>query len=525
MAAFSLGDGLAIIVETLPKKAYELRKIFVASPLLLRRLPEEARPTPTSRETADVLAEGFDLAVDVFEFPDEAAAAAAWDALVAAFAAHGIDVASANADSESFNAPALVLKDAAVEERVLDEDDVKDNYLAAFRPMISADCRMLANLSRATGQRVRYCMGRYITQPPLPFEEGVVNVMIGLRPPGNYREFSVKVRELFGRKVWSDGEERMVHGPVQWRGRTISAEGVPVFQVIGNCYYQTILIHTEHGNGYERTALWNRMLALLARDLIDGPPADAAAHGPIDVEAAVVGMAGKREDDLRDKLRKLEFELGDLQKQYAEKLRKRDEKVALLKDLRRETSDLAERCGRDVKAIEAMEDVTAVRIDADDGLLVETVPIALTHEGRRYDLGPFRIHIGSGGDIAVWSESPRHPKGHHHPHVDRVSLQCLGNVTLAVTKLTSGYRFADAVTMIVRWLRSYRPETTLIPLEEFPSEPVQEAKGAARAEKDRAQLLPAASPAGPESRPPGHADRRRVDRKPRGRRARQDGRA
>jgi len=522
MAAASLGQGLSVLIETLTRSPPELKRVFVVSELLLDRLPEGQRPMATSRETADVL--GIGVAVKTFRFRGRQAAQAAWESLTASFEAAGMPVVAGDASNETLSAPAVVLRDPLVEERFEDSDTPdQTNYLAAFRTAIDLDMKVVGRFSRATGRRVRYCMGRYMTQPPHHAEDGVVNVLIGQRPPGHYRNFAVKVRNLFGLRVWSDGEERMVHGPVQRRGRTIAAEGIPVFQVIGNNYYQTIMLHSEFSNGFERATLWSKMLSLLASDL-ESPPETAAA-GTEDVEAAANGMAQKRADDIGDQLRKLEFELGDLQQQFAEKLRKRDEKVALLKTVRQAAADIGERCRADMERLRSMEGITDVRIDAEDGFLAVTEPIALERDGRRYDLGPFRIHIADDGDISVWTEDPKHPKGHHHPHVDRVSLECFGDITLAVTKLAAGYRFADAVTLILRWLRSYRPELTLIPLEEFPSVPIDLAEGAAHGKKPAPEPLAAAQAARSESRPSGHADRRRSDRKPRGRRPRQDGRA
>lgn len=524
MVAFSLGEEIGMILEAVPQKACELKKLFVIPELLLLRLPEDARPAPTSRAAADVFR--IDVAVAVYEHADEAAAARAWEAAVSAFARAGLDVCAATAENEAFQAPAIVLKEPSVEERYLDDDGDKENLRAAFRTTIRVDSGILGKFSRVVGRRVRYCTGRYITQPPLPFEEGALNLMLGLRPPGNHRIFSVKIRELFGRKVWSDGEERMVHGPVHWRGRLIAAEGVPIFQVIGNNYYHTVLLHSEHSNGFERIALWEKMLSMLARDLL--APPETVAPKVVAAEDGVRGMIDRRTDDLGEALRKLDFELDDLQKQFAEKLRARGDKIALIKTLRSEAAEAVGRCETDFAVMRAMEDVREVHVDPEDGLLVVTAPIALEQAGRRYDLGPFRIHIGSDGEIAVWSEEPKHPKGHAHPHVDRVSLECFGNITLSVAKLASAYRFADAVTMILRWLRSYRPETTLVPLEEFPSVPIAKpkrpVKGAALEKKDRPEPLAAAQASGPKGRASGHADRRGVDRKPRRGGARQDGR-
>lgn len=532
MAAISLGPDLGIMLVT-HDKAPELKTMFVVSSLLLRRLPEGARPRPAPRETVTVF--GFDVEVEVHEFPDPTEAAAAWARLVKAFKGLGLAVVAASAEGEELHVPALVLKDPSVEERYLGDDGDKDGMRASFRSTIRFDCEVVGRFSRITGIVFRYCVGRYLTQPPLPYEQGAINIHMGMRPPGYHRNFSVKVREVFGCKIWSDGEERCVHGPVAWRGHLISSDGIPVCQVLGNNYYQMVLMHADANNGFERCKIWERMLALMARDFSAPPPVPQAEATPEDVEAGVRGMVDRRTDEIKDALRKLEFELGDMQQKFTQKLRERDEQVSLLATLRRETADAAERCGEDLTRLRAMEDVTSVRIDAEDGLLVETAPIALERDGRRYELGSFRIHLAADGAIAVWTETPRHPKGHHHPHIDRSALECFGNVTLAVAKQASGYRFADAVTLILRWLRSYRPETTLIPLEEFPSTPIPKTKGAPHEEvrtqkarrkgADRAEPLAAAQAVRSEGRKAGHADRGRSDRKPRRRGAGQDRRA
>jgi hypothetical protein len=519
MAAEELVQGLlGAIAEALPKQVPELGRTFVIPAILHRRLPEDRRLVPAATAKAAVL--GIPLEVEVFDYEDETRAKEAWDAVTAAYAVAGLTVAAGDASNETFSAPAVTLAEPRVEE--VHESDGPDDLVAAYRTTIRLDCRTLGRLSRATGLRIRYCTSRHVIQPPYPDEPDVVHVLLGLRPPGHFRTFSVKVRELFGRKAWSDGEERMVHGPTQWRGRTIASGGTPLFQVIGRNYYQIPLLLSDHSNVFERSAIWDGLMAIMAEDILR-PPSDATPSGADDVEAAARAMADGRSDELRERVRRANDDLERLQREFTEKLREREERIRSLKALERDAVGVGERCRDDIARLRPMDGVEDVRIDPEDGLLVTTGPIVIERDGRRYDLGPFRIHLAADGDVAVWSEAPRHPKGHHHPHVDRVSLECFGDVTLAVAKLATGYRFADAVALIMRWLRSYRPETTLIPLEEFPSEPI--AKGDARETKPAPEPLAAAQAAGSQGRPAGHADRRRGDRKPRRRGARQDGRA
>jgi hypothetical protein len=524
MAAFSLGPELGVIVRT-PEKPPVLKKEFAVSDLLRKRLPAGVAPAD-GWMTAVVLGISVDIVPFVYRTEDEAADAMA--KIVAAFESIGLPVdAVAGKVAEEFDGPVLVLKEPSVEERFLGEDE--SNMRAVYRGTVRADLEVLGRFSRATGLRIRYCLAQNVTQPPLPDEEHALNVFIGCRAPGNFRFYNQRLKDVFGLKVWDEGGVRFVHGPTPWRGRLLSTEGVPVFQILGSNVYNLVHMVTEETNSFDRGPLWERMLGMLARDLFGLTDHDAPAPVEPDPETEAQAMAVKRCEDLRKDLEKLDFELQDLLKRYAEKLRDRDDKAIGLKALKRELADLGERNAEDFRRLRAMPDIVSFRVSADDGLLAETVPIALEREGRRYDLGPFRIHLSPGGKVAVWSEAPRHPQGHHHPHVDKTHLQCFGNVGLAIVKQATAYRFADAVELIVKWLRSYWPQSTLIPLEEFPSEPIastQAPKGASREtrKKARAELLPAAEAAGSESPASGDADRRRRGGKPRRRRARPDGR-
>lgn len=524
MAFVSLGPELGVIVRT-QEKAPEIKKEFAVCDLLLRRLPEGTRPAMLG--WMPVTALGIKADVVPCVFPDEETAAAAWKDLVSSFEKIGLPVCAVNGEGGEFTGPVLVLKEPSVEERFIGEDE--ENLRANHRGTIRADTEVIGRFSRVTGLRMRYCLGQYIVQPPLPPEEGTLNMFISARPPGNFRHFSQKAKEIFGCKLWSDGETRMVHGPTAWRGRLISAEGVPLFQIVGGSVYNLVLVLSDNSNTFDRSKLWEAMLSLLARDLAPAASSAEAPEAPIEEEPedCVRAMAKKRSEDLRAKLGKLDFELGDLQRKFAEKLRERDDQAISLKALERGISEAVERSAGDFTRIRAMKDLVVLHTDREEGLMVETVPIALERDGRRYDLGPFRIHISPEGHVAVWSEAPKHPEGHHHPHIDKTSLECFGNITLAVAKYATSYRFADALEIIVRWLRSYRPETTLMPLEEFPSEPIVETpktpKGAPREKRNHAELLPAAQAARSESPSAGDADRRRSGGKPRRLRARQDG--
>lgn len=493
---------------------------FAASTLLLRRLPTEERPVPTSRETIAVL--GIMMEAEIFRFPTDEEALKAGRSLVTAFGACGLAV-QFEGSGGAFPGPVIALHEAPIIQRPLDEESERYGYAGVHRTLIAADLRALKRFARATGLCVRYGVSLHMRQPPFPTEDGMIDMLVGQRAPGNFREFSVRIRELFGKPAWDDGLERRIHGPVLGRGRTLSHQGTPIFQVIGATYYQMALMHADSVNVLEREALWDGSLALVAHDLLHPPTVDPVP-APTPEQARGVGeeMAGRRTEELREQLRRIDADLKERQRAFAEQLRERDDRKRQLDAFRRDAADVGERCARDIAAILAMPDVADVRLDPDDGLMITTVPIALDRDGRRYLLGAFRINLASNGCVDVWSDEPRHPQGHHHPHVDRLNLACFGNITLSIIKYAVAYRFAEAAEIVLRWLRSYHPETTLIPLEEFPSTPI--GPGGSREEDLDAQPLPAASAAGPPGRPPRDAHRSGVGRKPRGSGARQDGR-
>ncbi len=514
----SIGKELGVLVPYTPEKAPEIKTEFAVCELLLRRLPVPQRPL--SSDQAKIIALGIALDAHVYRFSDADQASEAWKRLATALGERQlrvIAVTGAQIDGSS-TTPIMVLEEPAAEQRFIGEDT--DGLVAAHRAMIRTDMEVMERFSRLTGLCVHYCLAKHVVQPPMPHEHGVLNIHVGARPPGHYQIFSQAVKNLFGCDVWGDGEERKVHGPTSWRGRLVSAEGVPIFQVLGNNAYQFVLVLAECSSGLRRVKLWEEMLSLLARDLAEAH--DDALPEPTaeELQRCVREMAESRSVEIRQGLEKIDYELDDLQRKLAEKLRQRLTQVTSLKALEHEAVALAERTADDFVRLRSMPDVAAIHANPEDGLMVETVPIALERDGRRYDLGPFRIHVAPDGQVAIWSESPKHPDGHHHPHIDKTSLECFGNITLAVAKLATAYRLAETVEIVIRWLRSYRPELTLIPLEGFPSQPIGEPR-----EEKRTEPLAAAQAAGSESRSSGDAPRRRSGRKPRRAGARQDGRA
>jgi len=90
MAAYSLGPDLGTVIVT-QDNAPRLETMFVVSELLVAGL-SSASPIPGGGAHAEIL--GIVVAVKVYEFPDAAACAAAWDQFALLFKIFGSAVAS-----------------------------------------------------------------------------------------------------------------------------------------------------------------------------------------------------------------------------------------------------------------------------------------------------------------------------------------------------------------------------------------------------------------------------------------------
>jgi hypothetical protein len=97
--------------------------------------------------------------------------------------------------------------------------------------------------------------------------------------------------------------------------------------------------------------------------------------------------------------------------------------------------------------------------------------VTFEEDGARYPLGPFTIRLDPlVGKVTAWSDAPRHPDGHHHPHIASHGLACFGSVSIPLLKCMAAFRFREAAELAIGWLHSYNKANTLYRLEEFPKE-------------------------------------------------------
>lgn len=344
------------------------------------------------------------------------------------------------------------------------------------KAMVEGDALMLAIMSQATGIRVVYCFGGGVIHPPQPEKEHQITFFAHARPPG-FVERELSLTELFGMPLWKDGATYFVASPTRGRGRIIEAGGKPVFQVLGSNYYQLCLTHDGVHDPLNRAKLFLRMVSEVMKDL------DHQAVGMNDgvderdpeerIATFVSDLTTKDLKALRSKLEDADAAIERLQTELAGQFKKKQEltvSISARKDAALPRL-LAERMPDDIAGMEDIPGVASVDI-VDGGIHLTTDPVTLEDEGVRHPLGPFTIRLDPlVGKVVAWSDAPRHPDGHHHPHIARDALSCFGSISIALLKCMAVFDYRSAAELAVQWLHSYNKANTLYPLSEFPAEP------------------------------------------------------
>jgi hypothetical protein len=214
----------------------------------------------------------------------------------------------------------------------------------------------------------------------------------------------------------------------------------------------------------------------LLKDIEDHPlPTPFARSGETGLAAFnefAEELVGRQLKSAHTEAKELDADIEQLQEKLAEKLLRQRQLAVTINALRESSlqKELRNRVPGELSALKKLDGVVRVEI-VDDGIHLTTEPVVLEHEGIRYPMGTFTIRLDPQKcDIEAWTDDPRHPAGHHHPHVERRSLSCHGNIGLALIKAMAAYHYMDAATITMRWLRSYNAATTLHPIEEWLSE-------------------------------------------------------
>ncbi len=201
---------------------------------------------------------------------------------------------------------------------------------------------------------------------------------------------------------------------------------------------------------------------------------------PVDGEGVATEFA-RAEKKVRDECTR---EIGDLneriRKQEKELLRLRREVLVLQKQctmplLFSNAAFVLDEARRDellesVRRFSVHPLVEKLQIVSDLGIHLLTKEVVITHESQRYRIGTFSALFHYDGNISVWATTTHHPDGVPHPHIERDTGMCLGNVSDAIRRALAEFRFGDAIEFfLVSLEEGYTHENVLFhPVTEWP---------------------------------------------------------
>ena len=102
-------------------------------------------------------------------------------------------------------------------------------------------------------------------------------------------------------------------------------------------------------------------------------------------------------------------------------------------------------------------------------LMAVTAPVEITWDDVRYQMGCYCIHLPLGtGRLAIHPETGcTEVEGFFHPHVNSDGNPCLGNIGGSLAQLLGEGEHAQALALLLEFLRSYNPDNPYIKLERW----------------------------------------------------------
>lgn len=259
--------------------------------------------------------------------------------------------------------------------------------------------------------------------------------------------------------------------PVRGLGVVINdMEEQPVLQIVDSTIYLLLPVEMKYGAAYfgdqklmQRVifrALLNIQRGLKKRPVktVRGPRRYVQMKKNLDDEAYILLKVKEVADRQRMEAAKAV---------YLEALREHTKTVRTVSSFK---SNFDEKIAREEWArIRTLPGVTET-YQLDGGFYVETDRVIHEYKGKHYDLGTFRIRFDPNGSVLITSTDITHPsKLQPHPHIARDGSVCLGNISTPVCEALVELRFADAIEMVLGWLREgYDQSSVFEPITTWP---------------------------------------------------------
>lgn len=295
---------------------------------------------------------------------------------------------------------------------------------------------------------------------PIEVEDGAIVVFYNSAPAHNGQWTTFKT--LYGLEipkgcsaVVSTSDRRLVKDD----------DGNAVAQVVGRCVY--ILANLLQ----VPAKLMSRLLARTLYDAVKlvkaGPETDdemrdvwragLAKHRDGYVDLCIERIA-RRQKELEREIAGCDRDIVNASKTITQSVRnKRAAEKSLDGIINGERRAEIERLQKEFEQLAGAQPVVAVRTYP-ERIEVDTRTVYVRHAGKRYEIGRFRITMGTDGAVTMVNlTNTNREDSHAHPHVMGGGHACLGNVAEPLAKLIGEREYATAVNLVFRFLESYNP--------------------------------------------------------------------
>ena len=100
-----------------------------------------------------------------------------------------------------------------------------------------------------------------------------------------------------------------------------------------------------------------------------------------------------------------------------------------------------------------------------DAVIVDTEPIIIEFEGKRFRVGTYQVRIGAMGDIKITNQCPLPLKAYwDHPHVQH-GIPCLGGMEPSVSAWLAEGELEAVIGFLLDFLHTYHPESAYGPID------------------------------------------------------------
>ena len=289
--------------------------------------------------------------------------------------------------------------------------------------------------------------------------------------PSNYTRNRVSIGTAFGIGLSS----------AQCDGFAPTGSGIPiddddgnvVAEIVGNTIYVLFdLVHEPENVGPVMGEIMRRYteIATLTPEELEKHFEELSKRQNNMVKRAYIRACGRRREarlrQFQDSIRAAESTINDFQRRLSVEVQRLRDHRAELKVLENMDDDTDYGAEFD-KLLEVPE---VEKVDVTDKISVTTKKVVITHEGREFTMGRFRIDFYLRDHIGVLRchnlDTTFRGGDYYHPHIRSSGECCFGNMSEGIGQLIGEFQFSIATQMLIQFLHSYNPDDAYVPIEE-----------------------------------------------------------